>query len=196
MTFTPTCGIYEIRCTTTLDRYIGSSRDIKKRWGVHRSLIRRRCHPNLHLQNAIIKHGQDAFTFSILLWCDPCSLEFYEQLLVEGLRPAYNIRQQCVNSNSGIRRTPEQCCNLSRAMMGTKRAPYDRSRQAETQRRIMRGIARRALTWRGGLISPSGETMGPIHNLTKFCRERGLHRVSIMRLFWGTRKQHLGWRVV
>ena len=46
------CGIYSIRNKINGKKYIGSSVDIYRRWGVHlRNLVRHR-HPNEHLQRA------------------------------------------------------------------------------------------------------------------------------------------------
>ncbi len=61
-------GIYEIvnladgRATA----YVGSSLDIKKRWGEHVRLLRRGQHNNPRLQNAWNKYGEGVFSFCVL----------------------------------------------------------------------------------------------------------------------------------
>lgn len=64
-----TCGIYQIRCLVTGDRYIGSSRDIEKRLYSHQWELRRgnwQNSPTSHLQRAWNKHGEDSFVFEVL----------------------------------------------------------------------------------------------------------------------------------
>jgi len=59
-------GIYAITCITNNKKYIGHSVSIKKRWEIHRDLLRRNKHKNTHLQSAWNKEGEKMFIFSIL----------------------------------------------------------------------------------------------------------------------------------
>lgn len=59
-------GIYAITCTINGKIYIGSSNDINRRWGEHRSLLKNGKHSNPHLQKCWNKYGSDYFIFSIL----------------------------------------------------------------------------------------------------------------------------------
>lgn len=88
---TMNCGIYEIRHTASNKRYIGSSATIKKRWKEHRGHLRRGTHHSAHLQASWNKHGQAAFEFKVLVVCSPDMLFFYEQALLDGLQPAFNV---------------------------------------------------------------------------------------------------------
>lgn len=60
------CGLYTITCVDTGKVYVGSSSNIRSRWGCHRSDLKRGVHPNPYLQNAWCKYGGASFVFSVL----------------------------------------------------------------------------------------------------------------------------------
>ena len=101
------CGIYQIKNNISENRYIGQSSDLKGRKKEHKYKLRNNKHENPHLQNAFHKYGIDAFTFSVLLYCDPFNLSLYEQLCVDNLKPEYNILTECVGSSLGYKHTDE-----------------------------------------------------------------------------------------
>ncbi len=61
-------GIYEIvnLADGKATAYVGSSLNIKKRWGEHVRLLRKGQHDNARLQNAWNKYGEGAFSFCVL----------------------------------------------------------------------------------------------------------------------------------
>ena len=59
-------GIYSIYCTANEKQYIGSSKDIAKRWQDHRSDLRNNRHGCHHLQRAWNKYGEAAFVFNVI----------------------------------------------------------------------------------------------------------------------------------
>lgn len=59
-------GIYMIFCKANGKCYIGRSRNIRKRWIVHRSTLKRNIHPNCHLQNMYNLYGIDSFLYIVL----------------------------------------------------------------------------------------------------------------------------------
>lgn len=74
------CGIYCIENTVNNKKYIGLSRDIRRRWNEHKSDLRNNKHINTYLQSAWNLYGEDSFKFSILELCDPldvCDRECY-----------------------------------------------------------------------------------------------------------------------
>lgn len=101
------CGIYQIKNNISGKKYIGQSSDLKGRKKEHRYKLKNNKHENPHLQKAFYKYGMDAFTFSVLLYCDPFNLSFYEQLCVDNLKPEYNILTECVESSLGYKHTEE-----------------------------------------------------------------------------------------
>ena len=86
-------GIYLIRCETSGQEYIGSSRYIRERWHQHRQLLRRGDSPCRHLQNAWTKYGETAFTFHVLEECGHDQLEAREQNYIDTRKPVLNMVQ-------------------------------------------------------------------------------------------------------
>lgn len=60
------CGIYAITNNVSKRVYVGSAISIKHRWKTHKNMLRRAEHPSKLLQASWTKHGEDAFSFSIL----------------------------------------------------------------------------------------------------------------------------------
>ena len=83
-------GVYKIVNTSNGKKYIGSSIDLEKRWREHKWDLRGHRHKNSHLQNAWNLYGEENFEFKPLLYCDPDTTLFFEQLCLDGLMPEYN----------------------------------------------------------------------------------------------------------
>ena len=81
-------GIYKITNIITGEFYIGSSKDIKKRWVSHRSLSVHKRYPNVKLYKAMASYGLDNFIFEIIEKTD--NLKEREQYYIEQLKPSYN----------------------------------------------------------------------------------------------------------
>ena len=58
-------GVYKITNKITNDFYIGSSKDIYKRWNRHKNELNKKKHINIILQRAWNKYGSDNFLFEI-----------------------------------------------------------------------------------------------------------------------------------
>ncbi len=71
-------GVYKIRNKINNFCYIGSSRDIQKRWNEHKSRLKRGCHVNQRLQDDWNKYGRSNFEFSILEECSSRELKLKE----------------------------------------------------------------------------------------------------------------------
>ncbi len=63
-------GVYRIVNKITNKFYIGSSKDVEKRFKIHISLLKRGKHINNHLQNAFNIDGYDSFVFEVIEECD------------------------------------------------------------------------------------------------------------------------------
>lgn len=62
-------GIYMITCVHTNKVYVGSSKNMKSRYQVHLSDLKRGKHGNPYMINAYNKYGKEAFKFSVLEYC-------------------------------------------------------------------------------------------------------------------------------
>ncbi len=96
-----TSGIYQIRHIASGRRYIGQAVDFRRRWQRHQQEFRRGDHFNAHLLAAWRAHGPEAFSFEPLIICAVADLELYEQLLLDGLAPEFNI-SRTARSRRGV----------------------------------------------------------------------------------------------
>lgn len=115
------CGVYQITNKLTGDFYIGSSSNIQKRIWIHRSDLMKNKHTNRHLQRAWNKYGEDAFIFETILLCDVENKLYYEQVLLDNMKPVYNIAKNAAAPMQGLTASEETRRKLSRALMGNKR---------------------------------------------------------------------------
>ena len=86
------CGIYKITNTITGDFYIGSSKDIKRRWVNHKKPSTWKRLPNNQLYQDMQKYGLDKFDFQVIAEAEPEELKEKEQQFIETLKPTYNDR--------------------------------------------------------------------------------------------------------
>ena len=84
------CGIYKIANTITGDFYIGSSKDVKQRWAVHKCNSKWNEHPNNPMYIDMRKYGTNKFVFEVLEVVEPEQLKEMEQHYIELLKPTYN----------------------------------------------------------------------------------------------------------
>ena len=92
------CGVYKITNLVNGKFYIGSSKNIMKRFKEHKSDLNEQMHDNLHLQNAWNQYGEGNFKFEIIEECEP-SMQFErEQFYLNAFNPfednGYNIVRQ------------------------------------------------------------------------------------------------------
>ena len=81
-------GVYKITNNITGDFYIGSSKNIKRRWADHKSPSRWKHKPNSKLYKDMAEFGLDNFKFEIIEKTD--NLREREQYYIEQLKPSYN----------------------------------------------------------------------------------------------------------
>ena len=84
------CAVYRIINTVTGDFYIGSSKDVKRRWSSHKWQLTWNNYPNKQLYKDMKKYGVDKFEFQVIAEVEACSLKEIEQQFIETLKPTYN----------------------------------------------------------------------------------------------------------
>lgn len=84
-------GIYKITNNITGESYIGSSKNIKKRWANHKSPSQWASKPGMRLYQAFINYGLDNFKFEVIE--ETTRLKEREQYWIGALKPAYNNRR-------------------------------------------------------------------------------------------------------
>ena len=85
-------AVYKITNTVTGDFYIGSSKDINRRWAAHKHPSVWKNHPNNPMYLDMQRYGVEKFEFEILEEVEAGSLKVTEQKFIELLKPAYNNR--------------------------------------------------------------------------------------------------------
>lgn len=90
-------GIYKITCIPTGKVYIGSSKNIKRRWQKHKEELNKNIHHTPYLQAAWNKYGKDEFHFSIIEQHENYDLKYlYEREFY------WMIEYDCKNSEKGF----------------------------------------------------------------------------------------------
>ena len=85
-------GVYKITNTITGDFYIGSSKDVKRRWASHKCTSTWNKCKNNPLYLDMKKYGVDKFEFEVFAEVEVGNLKEMEQQFIETLKPTYNNR--------------------------------------------------------------------------------------------------------
>jgi group I intron endonuclease len=83
-------GIYKIINTYNGNYYVGSSKDIDRRWNEHLKKLKSGNHQNILLQRAWNKYGENNFKFKVIENCDLNVLLERENFYLSK-NPKYNI---------------------------------------------------------------------------------------------------------
>jgi group I intron endonuclease len=111
-------GIYQILNLTNNKKYIGSSANyLSRRKATHLYYLRKNCHPNIYLQRAWNKYGEQNFRFEILEKCEPDKCIEREQYYIDTIKPEYNILP-IANSRLGKRHSSLVRKKISLALKG------------------------------------------------------------------------------
>jgi hypothetical protein len=123
-------GIYKITHKDSGKLYIGSAQNISIRWGFHKRALRKKKHHSPLLQRSWDKYGEDAFEFSVIVWCERDQLLKVEQHYIdlyqsyEPLRGFNICRFAGSQKKHGMERTKEY-----KAWQGAKSRCYRKSNQ-------------------------------------------------------------------
>ena len=83
-------GVYKITNTVTKDFYVGSSKDVKRRWAEHKCLSTWNKQTNNPMYQDMNELGVNKFEFQILEEVEIDRLKEKEQQFIETLHPTYN----------------------------------------------------------------------------------------------------------
>ena len=83
-------AVYKITNTITGDFYVGSSKNVKRRWADHKCQSTWRNNPNNPMYLDMQKYGLDKFSFQMLAEVEIEQLKETEQKFIETLNPTYN----------------------------------------------------------------------------------------------------------
>jgi len=110
-------GIYSITCKVNNKVYIGSSINIAKRWREHLSLLRSGKHPNQYLQHTFTKYGEESFSFSIVVGCEPEMLLIEEEKQIKiynSFSDGFNLVETPTTNMLGYKHTEESLKKMSK----------------------------------------------------------------------------------
>lgn len=85
-------GVYKIINAVTGDFYIGSSKDVKRRWACHKCESTWKQHQNNPMYLDMKRYGLDSFDFQVIAEVEVDKLKETEQQFIEKLKPTYNDR--------------------------------------------------------------------------------------------------------
>ena len=83
-------GVYQIECLKNKKKYIGVSKDIKKRWTQHRSSLHKGFHHSNDMQKDYNLYGENYFEFKIIKECSYTEAKALEEQLIQTNQPEYN----------------------------------------------------------------------------------------------------------
>jgi group I intron endonuclease len=123
---TPLGGVYVIHNVKNNHCYVGSTTDFRKRFDLHRHLLRNGKHHSPHLQAAWNKYGEQSFVFFRLAFIDTKQQRLtVEQSLLDTLSPEYNVSRLAM-SCEGCIRSPETRAKLRLALQDPHRLSHIR----------------------------------------------------------------------
>jgi len=82
-----TVGIYKITCIPNGKIYVGSSVDVHRRWGLHRTDLNTGKNNNKYLLRAFEKYGKESFMWEVIEECSQNILWEREQYYLDTLQP-------------------------------------------------------------------------------------------------------------
>ena len=94
-------GVYKITNNITGDFYIGSSKNIEKRWVDHKCHSTHKQYLNVKLYKAMAKYGRDNFTIEVIE--ETTDFHNREQYWIDKLKPSYNVRRAKGSDKDSIR---------------------------------------------------------------------------------------------
>jgi len=168
------CGIYAIVSLCNERFYIGSSKNMQKRFNKgHIKDLRNGCHGNTHLQNCHDKYGMDSIFYYLVEECEEKDLLEREQLYIDALWGNHNFMNQQRYSHKPIR--PKET--------------YRPLTQEEKDERAVKKRKGEPLKVR----DPDGNIHTILGSVKSFASKHGLIPTSFNDLFCGRANEYRGW---
>lgn len=128
------CGIYSITNKIDNTKYYGSTTSWWRRKSAHKNALKKNKHPNIHLQRAWNKYGEENFEFNFELEvCQPYLL-FVEQIYLDSNSNDYNFAKVAGASMRGKKHSPETRAKISAARKGNKFSDETRKKMSIAQK--------------------------------------------------------------
>jgi group I intron endonuclease len=210
-------GVYQIKCTTNGEIYIGSAVNIHDRCEHHRSSLRRGDHANSHLQAAWNKYGEANFEFMMLETVKRRDLLGAEQKWLDNTKAyvrgiGFNIFETAGSPGDALAQTWEGFVDPDGNEI-TIQNLFDFCRQNNLDFPSMHRLAKgesKLKSYKGwshknsirqrdyvktydGFINPDGKPVGTITNLAAFCRENNLDNTHMVAVANGRLYSHRDW---
>jgi len=192
-------GVYAITNLENDKIYVGSTKDFKERWYIHRRSLNLGTHYNKYLQRSWNKHGEDMFEFSILEYVNNLDdLHLVEQFWMdkyrEGGKELYNIGKYADNALRGNTMPEEHRRNIGKSLIGHPVSEESKRKTAAGCAR--RGRERRDIPFPHLVNKGTGEIMPSGVNLGAMCEEWGLDYYCVLALIRGERSSHRDWTLL
>jgi group I intron endonuclease len=134
-----TSGVYKIINNYDNKEYIGSSKEIERRWKDHVRSLRKGKHDNPYLQYAWNKYGEENFSFEVIIEVpEDCLLEEEDKFLTRDKTRSYNICEKAgkppPRTESTYTRTPEMRKAQSERSKGHIKTKEQIQKQADSLR--------------------------------------------------------------
>ena len=164
------CAVYKITNTITGDFYIGSSKNVKRRWAAHKCKSSWKRFSNNPLYQDMKKYGLNKFVFEILAEVEPEKLKETEQQFIEKLKPTYNQ----INANGlNVEKRKEYMRKYNKSDKGKeKRKEYEKSDKRKKYKKEYQ------TKYRSQLCFYNGETL-TLNALSKRFKRQGIDHPTI-----------------
>lgn len=147
-------GIYKITCVPNGKIYIGSSVDVHRRWGLHRTHLNTGKHNNKYLLRSFQKYGKDSFMWEIIEECTQDVLWEKEQYYLDTLQPfnekGYNSARVVKAPMTGKKHTLEDRQKMSHVQ---KARNYKHTEEWKAANSLRHKGKKRSAEWRANLQS-------------------------------------------
>lgn len=139
-------GIYKITNLVNGKLYIGQAVNLRKRKATHLATLRKGRHRNKRLQASFNKHGEQAFSFSAVEYCELGELIAREQYWIDQLdvvANGYNLSPIAGKSGLGLKRPFKRLSDEHKKKIGLARIGKPRSAFSEEWCKKLSEVARR-----------------------------------------------------